>query len=189
MTRTVTLLALLAASACALSTLGGCAAKQTTRIRVVDLEETTTVIADKLRASDFLAERSPASPQMVIAIQKVENLTTDLLPESDRWWMMQRVRASQPILALSRDRNIRFVIPAEHLREGMDRGNFDADFAANRSPTHEMTATFLSATRSAGKDRTDAYMCEYRVTDLSSGSLVWTEVFEFKRAAFGKGYD
>ena len=75
-----------------------------------------------LRRCPILPPRQTHSAQMVIAIQKVENLPTDLLPERDRWWMMQRVRASQPILALSRDRNIRFVIPAEHLREGSVRG-------------------------------------------------------------------
>jgi hypothetical protein len=126
---------------------------------------------------------------MIVAIHKVENLTSDIIPEGDRWWMMQRVRASQPILTLSRDKNLRFVIPAEHLQAGIDRGNLEDDFAKDRKPTHEMSATFLSATRAAGKHRTDAYLCEYRITDLASGSLVWTEIFEFKRAAFGKGYD
>jgi hypothetical protein len=178
------LIAMLAAAA-----VFGCAAKQSTRISVADLEETTAAVANKLRASDLLAQRTPDSPPMIVAIHKVENLTSDIIPEGDRWWMMQRVRASQPILTLSRDKNLRFVIPAEHLQAGIDRGNLEDDFAKDRKPTHEMSATFLSATRAAGKHRTDAYLCEYRITDLASGSLVWTEIFEFKRAAFGKGYD
>ncbi|MFZ4574715.1 MAG: hypothetical protein ACOYN0_09980 [Phycisphaerales bacterium] len=167
----------------------GCAPKTTTRITVADLEETTSVIADKLRGSDLLASRGPDSPPMIVAIHKVENLTSDIIPDGDRWWMMQRVRASQPILTLSRDKNIRFVIPAEHLRQGLERGTLEAGFAADRAPTHEMSATFLSTTRAAGKNRTDAYLCEYRITDLATGGLAWTEIFEFKRAAFGKGYD
>jgi hypothetical protein len=169
--------------------LSACAARQSTQIRVADLEETTAVMADRLRGSSLLAERTADSPPMVVAIHKVENLTSDLIPEGQQWWMMHRVRSSQPLLALARDRSIRFVIPAQHLREGMERSAFDEGFAAGRAPTHEMSATFLSATRSAGKDRTDAYLCEYRITDLNSGQLAWTETFEFKRAAFGRAYD
>jgi hypothetical protein len=30
---------------------------------------------------------------------------------------------------------------------------------------------------------------DYRVTNLSSGELVWSETFEFKRVAKGRSYD
>ena len=126
---------------------------------------------------------------MTIAISKVQNLSSDLISESEEWMLMERVRSSLPIVELGKQRNLVFVIPAEHLRGGQARGNLDADFARNRKPTHEMDATFHSATRFKGRDRTDAYLVEYRITDLASGALVWDETFEFKRVAKGLSYD
>lgn len=177
------------AGACALAA-GGCAAPaRSTAITVGDIQETAAEMAAKLRASDFLKERGPGSPRMVIAIQKVENLTMDLIPEADRWYLMDKVRSSFSLTELSKEKNIAFVIPAEKLRAARERGTLDETFAAERSPTHEMTATLRSVTRTAGQARTDLYLCEYRITDLADGALEWSDAFEFKRAALGRAYD
>lgn len=153
-----------------------------------DLVVTTDQMASRLAASEFLGTRTPDSPPIVVAIDKVQNLTSDLIPEGQQWWMMARVRDQLNTNTLRRDRNVRFVIPQQFLREGMERGNFE-EGVAQRAPTHEMAATFRSATRFAKAARTDAYMCEYRITDITTGELQWTGEFEFKRAAFGKAYD
>lgn len=170
--------------------LAGCAATpRTTRITTADLEETAAAVAEKLRGSSFLADRAPDSPPMVIAVDKVQNLSSDIIPSSEQWWLVERVAAAQPILVLARDRNIRFTIPREHLSEGRRRGNLPEDFAQGRNPTHQLTATIRSATRAAGLARTDAYLLDFQITDLSTGRLVWNEGFSFKRQAFGKSYD
>lgn len=170
--------------------LQGCAGTpKSTQLTTSDMDATTAAMAQKLGASPFLAERTPESPRVVIAINKVENLTSDLIPESEEWMLMERVRGSLPIVDLGKQKNAAFVIPAEHLRSGRARGNLPRGFAMERQPTHEMTATFHSGTRDKGKARTDAYLIEYRITDLSSGALVWDETFEFKRVAAGLAYD
>ncbi len=171
--------------------LGACAAAppKTTVLTTDDLDATTKDMAAKLASSKFLAERTPESERMVIAISKVENLSSDIITESEEWSLMQRVRDSLPIVDLGKQRNLVFVIPAEHLKAGQAKGAYDAEFAKGRKPTHEMDATFRSATRAVGKDRTDAYLVDYRVTNLSSGALVWSETFEFKRVAKGRSYD
>jgi hypothetical protein len=171
--------------------LGACATAppKTTVLTTDDLDATTKDMAAKLASSKFLADRTPQSERMVIAISKVENLSSDIITESEEWSLMQRVRDSLPIVDLGKQRNLVFVIPAEHLKEGQAKGAYDAEFAKGRRPTHEMDATFRSATRAAGMDRTDAYMVEYRVTNLASGELVWNETFEFKRVAKGRSYD
>ncbi|MBK9187899.1 MAG: hypothetical protein IPM33_02985 [Phycisphaerales bacterium] len=176
---------------CLLLILPACGApgRQSTRLTAEDLEATTTEIAARLSASAFMASRGPDSPRMVIAVHKVENLTSDVIPEREQWWMIQRVRDSAPLLALSRQRNIRMVMPAEHLREGEARGALPEDFAAQRDPTHEMTATFRSATRAASLARTEVYLVDYRITDLGTGELVFNETFSFKRQAFGRSFD
>lgn len=175
----------------AVMALAGCASAQakTTTLSASDLEATSTEIAAKLRASDFLKDRGPGSPRMVIAINKVENLTSDLIPSSEQWWLMQRVRDSIGIQTLSKELNVKFVIPAKFLREARRKGTLPEDAALERNPTHEMSATFRTATRTAKLDRTDAYLCEYRITDLRDGTLDWSDSFEFKRTAFGRSYD
>jgi hypothetical protein len=169
---------------------GGCATpRQSTSLSVDDIEETARELAAKLSGSDLLLGRNAESPKMVIAIQKVQNLSTDLIPEPQQWYIMAKIRDSQSIMALRRLRNVAFVIPAEHLRgTGMDRET-DQDLGAGRRPTHEMTATFRSATRASGRNRTDVYLCECRVTSLETGELAWTDTVEFKKSAFGKAYD
>jgi hypothetical protein len=170
--------------------LAGCAGPpRSTALTVDDLEATTQAMADKLSGSDLLRGRTAESEAMIVAIDKVQNLTSDLIPEGQQWWMMARVRDKLNVNALRRDRNVRFVIAKERLLRGMEEGNFEATTGKERSPTHAMSATFRSLTRSAGKDRTEAYACEYRITQIGSGELKWSDTFEFKRVAFGKGYD
>ena len=178
------------AGAGALGALAACAATpaRASTLTSDDLVVTTDQMASQLAASEFLGSRTPESPPIVIAIDKVQNLTSDLIPEGQQWWMMARVRDQLNLNTLRRDRNVRFVIPRQYLREGMERGNLE-DGVAARAPTHQMSATFHSATRFAKATRTDAYLCEYRITSLETGELQWSGTFEFKRAAFGKAYD
>lgn len=190
MLRLVTMLLTLCSLAAAL-TLGGCASAyaQSTTLSASDLEATASEISAKLNASDFLKGRGPDSPKMVIAINKVENLTSDLIPASEQWWLMQRIRDSMGVQTLSKQRNIKFVIPAKFLNDAQRKNTLPEDVALERSPTHEMSATFRTATRTAKLDRTDAYLCEYRITNLTDGTLEWSDSFEFKRTAFGRAYD
>jgi len=150
---------------------------------------TSAELAAKLRASDLMLNRGSDSSKMIVAITKTENLTTDLISAGEQWYIITRIRDSLPISVLREQKNFVFVIPQEHLRSGRDKGNFPEGFAGSRDPTHEMTATFRSSRRAAGLNRTDAYECEFRLTDLSTRELVWTNVVAFKRVAVGRSYD
>jgi hypothetical protein len=172
------------------SGLVGCAGTpRSTQLTMADLDDTTTVMAQKLAESRLLAERTAESPRMVIAIAKVENLSSDLIPEGEQWMLMQKVKGSLPIVQLGKEKNLAFVIPAEHLMDARRRGTLPEEAALARNPTHEMTATFRSGTRMMGLNRTDAYLVDYRITDLATGILEWDETFSFKRAASGVAYD
>lgn len=160
---------------------------------VDDYQYIAAEIAEKLRAhmaeSTMMKERTAESPKWVFAIEKVQNLTSDLMTESTKWYLMARVRESVPIGSFAREKNFAFTIPAERLREARKRGAVSEDMGAERTPTHVMTATFRSVTRAADKDRTDLYYCDYALTDLKSGEVVWTDKVEFKRAAHGRSWD
>lgn len=170
--------------------LGACTtAPKSSRLAVEDIEHTAIELGAKLGGSDFLQGRTAESARVAIAITKVENLSMDIIPENDRWYIMARVREGQGLEPLRRLRNVVFVVPMEFLRDSLTPTEFDREYASGRKPTHEMEATFRSATRTAGKDRTDAYLCEMRVTSLDTREIVWTDIVEFKKTAFGKAYD
>ena len=167
-----------------------CAAPpKTTRLQVEDFEDVAIEMAASLRASPFLAGRGPQSPRMVIAVSKVENLSSDILSDGEKWYLMDRVIDSAAINALRNSDNIRFVIPAEKLRLLNQKLEPDQQAGADRDPTHTMTARLLSLVRTAGKDRTDLYYCQFTLTDLASGEIVWTDNFAIKRIARGKAYN
>lgn len=156
---------------------------------VDDYVHIATEMAEKLRSSRFLVERSSQSPELVFAVNKVQNLSSDIISVPTQWYMQERVVNSLPLAALSREKNISFVMPAEKVRGAKAALEVDEHFGADRRPTHVMSATFRSVTRSAGKDRTDLYYSEYAIADLSSGEIVWTDKVEFKRAAHGVAWD
>jgi len=126
----------------------------------------------------------------VIAITKVRNeMTAEMMPEATKWYLMAKIKSSLPLATLAREKSMVFTISAEHLRAARRRGTVDEDFAAERAPTHDMVATFKSVVRSTGKDRTDAYFCEFELLDLESGEIIWNDAVEFKRTAHGRSWD
>ena len=97
--------------------LPGCAAPQhSTRMTVDDIARMSEQMAESLANSKALRDRTPQSPRWIITLQKVENLSSDLLTEGERWAVMAKLQSSLPIRALWDQRNIRLVIPAEKTR-------------------------------------------------------------------------
>lgn len=171
----------------------GCApAERTTRMTAADLIESTELMAQSLRKSNWLAERDAASPTAVVVINRVQNLSSDVIPLSEQWMVVARVRNQLPLVELAQQKNVRFVITPERQRMLSDMG-FDAEMGdTTLEATHVMTATFLSAAR-ASRDlakgltdrRTDLYYLEYAITGVDSREVVWTDRFEFQRQAKG----
>lgn len=173
--------------------LSGCASSNrvSTRMTTDDLIESTERMAQSLAASDMLQGRTPNSPQMVVTINRVQNLTSDIIPLSEQWMVIARVRNAMPIQELSQKRNIVFVIPPEQ-QQTLREAGYDADLGKpTLEPTHVMTATFLSAARTGQnakgltRQRTDLYYLEYSVFDLNTRQVAWSDRFEFKREASG----
>jgi hypothetical protein len=176
---------------------------RSTRLTVSDLEVISREMAASLSASEAMADRGPQSPPWVVSFDRLRNLSSDVLSPSEQWWVIQRVVSSQPIMALSEQRNLRFVAPARpsgvtgvtdgpeesgggNGTSGEDRG---PAYGAGRRPTHQLTGTLYSVTRATAEDRTELYYCEFVLLDLASGETVWTDKFEFKRVAKGHVWD
>lgn len=171
----------------------GCAAPQrSTRLTVDDLGAISEDIAEQLAAAEVFAARSPDSPMWVIAIRKVENLTSDVMSEAERWYIMERMRARTPTAALWRQRNVRFVVPEEKARAVRERFGEQLEapgYGDERAPTHVMEGAFRSVTRAVSKGRTELYFFEASLTELASGEPVWSGTFEYKREARGHVWD
>lgn len=157
-----------------------------------DLTHMSTAMAQSLAQSDALAQRGPTSEPWYITVNKVMNLSSDVMTASEQWLVIARLRAELPLLALREQKNITFVLPAERvaqLRNHPDYVEYDERFGSERQVTHEMSATFRSITRAQAKDRTEVYYAEFEVVDLATGSPVWSDRFEFKREARGHVWD
>lgn len=175
--------------------LTACAPKpvgQSTRLTVDDIEAMTAEMAQSMLASDALARRGPDSEPWVVSIDKVLNLSDEVMTKNEQWSIMARVRGAAPITALWDEKAVRFVIPPERvleLRNSEYGPDFGDGFAGDRRVTHTMTATFRSVTRAQAKRRSDLYYCEFDLLEFATGEPVWSEKFEFKRQAKGHVWD
>lgn len=149
-------------------------------------------MALSLRASEVIAARTPASEPWVVSFDRVRNLSSEVMPSGEQWWVVANVRGAQPMRELWDEKRIQFVTPGEHaraLKPRLDAEGVDTDFGSGREVTHTITATFRSVTRADAMDRTDLYGCEFRMLDLRTGEDVWNDWFEFKRQAHGHVWD
>jgi hypothetical protein len=168
-----------------------CQRSRSTRLTGQDIMAATDAMRQSLADSRFLAGRSPDSPPMAIVINRVQNLTSDVIPIPEQWMYVARVINALPIQQLAKQRNIRFVISPERI-EALRQAGFEVQGPGALEPTHLMSATFLSARR-AGRQpgaevtdiRSDYYFMEYAIFDLADRDIVWTDRFEFKRQAEG----
>lgn len=174
----------------------GCRGGQSTRLTAADLTDVSAEMAAALSAAPQVRGRTPGSPAWVVAIDRVENLSSDIISRSEQWYLVEKVRGGLPLAELGRSRNISFVIAAEQL-EGLRAsgvlGETDAGgvrFGEDRRPTHRMSGVFRSLTRSApGVARTDAYSVTFTITEIGSGEMVWSDDFLIKRAASGRSWN
>ncbi len=168
-----------------------CQRSRSTRLTSHDIMAATDTMRQSLADSRWLAGRTPDSPAMIVVANRVQNLTSDVIPIAEQWMYVARVINALPIRELARQRNVRFVITPERVAALREAG-FEVQGPGALEPTHLMTATFLSARR-AGRGpgaevtnlRSDLYSMEYAIFDLSSRRIVWTDRFEFKRQAEG----
>ena len=183
--------ALLCASAVSVS---GCrSGGETTVLTHDDLDVATQEMANSLAGSAFLADRGPDSPPIIVTINKVENLTSDIIPPAEQWMLMARLQGSVPIQHLSRQKNIRFQIPPERRELLASHGAVLApDQDPAYLPTHVMKAIYRSSTRTVRDDedglidrRQDYYTLQYQISGIETRQIVWEDSFEFKREAAG----
>lgn len=176
--------------ACVVLALGACAQPQSTRMTGEDFIAMSEEMSQSLMRADALARRGPDSERWVISIERVRNLSSDIMTRAEQWAIIARLRGTLPLQELERDKNIVFVLPPERVRElraSDEHIELDERFGAQRpEPTHTMSATFRSITRAQERSRVDVYFCEFEIIDLRTGEPIWTDRFEYQRRARGR---
>lgn len=173
-----------------LSVVTACAPQRSSRLSIGDVDAIVAQTKQSLTASRFIQSRSPASPPIVLSVQKVENLTSDVITESEQWAMMVEISNDVFVRSpLGRNANIKLIVPRERLTMARRRGVVPAFESADELPTHIMTATFRSVTRDNAAQRYDEYYCEYQITELLSREIVWSDRVKLTRKAFGRAFN
>lgn len=167
---------------------GGPPRVKTTFLNSVDLIAMTDRMAESFARDPVMSRRTPRDSPWVISIDRVHNITNQIIPEREKWLYTARLRAQLQQSEIARQRNIVWVIPPERwpmVQEELGQ----APPELRRKPTHELTAEFGALTNTSGKGRSDMYLCEYQLVDLADGRIVWDDKWEVKRAVSGKTYD
>lgn len=177
--------------------LAACSTPKSSRIQIGDFEAATAEMVNSLSASDFLAQRGPDSPAVVIVINKVENLTYDVITPAEQWMLMAKLEAAQPVQSLRARKNVRFMLPPEEYAM-LKKEGIAVTPPVNPPPaTHVMSAVFRSSPRlvrdadanNLVKRRQDYYLLQYTLTNIQTRQVEWSDKFEFKREAVGLAID
>jgi len=173
---------------------------QSARIPLAEYELAAPKLTQSLQGSQWLAGRTPADPPVRVAITSIRNLTTDVIPLSEEWGLMQQLAARASDLPLCRKTHVRFMIPA-------DRGRFlrryetqpliesAAPVGSVPPPTHIMSAVFRSIRRvrrnSSGYEKQVRmlYVLDAEITNVRTRQIVWHGSLEFQVTASGLTID
>jgi hypothetical protein len=182
--------------------LGGCTGGGSTRLTTADMQSMAREVSAKLTASDFMRGRDASSERMQIALTRPENLTDDVMPHRELWFLMAMVRADADLIELGRQKNFIVIIPADSLADMRESTSPTTPLREGsafflRDASHTMHATLRNATRTSTEvasraadfARSDVYLIDFRLQAVATGELLWTDSVELKRQALGRSFD
>ena len=166
---------------------GGCTSAvesgHNTALDAVDLQQMTDDMAAKIVADPQVQAAIAKEGQLPVVIQPVENrMVAEVLPRGPAQAFTARVR-----VLLSKHAPDRFlwVMNRDAFYELRNR-EVDIDLGPQPErvqPRYALTSIFSSLTKEDPKRRSAYYLCEYQLTDLNGGNLLWTGSYEVKKIA------
>ena len=154
-----------------------------TALDSVDLVKMTDDMATKIVADPRVQAAIAREGQLPVVVQPVENrMVAEVLPRGPAQAFTARVR-----VLLSKHAPDRFlwVMNRDAFYELRNR-EVDIDLGPQPErvqPRYALTSIFSSLTKEDPKRRSAYYLCEYQLTDLASGNLLWTGSYEVKKIA------
>jgi len=160
-----------------------------TALDAVDLQQMTDDMAAKIVADPQVQAAIAKEGRLPVVVQPVENrMVAEVLPRGPAQAFTARVR-----VLLSKHAPDRFlwVMNRDAFYELRNR-EVDIDLGPppeRVQPRYALTSIFSSLTKEDPKRRSAYYLCEYQLTDLGSGNLLWTGSYEVKKIAVRKFLD
>jgi len=126
----------------------------------------------------------------VVSISDIVNNTQQVIPESERWLYVARLRSRLAQSDCSARHNIIWVIPPKGIQRVDNENAGSSSLAEQRmAPTHLLTGEFVALTITSHTGRADTYICDFQLINLQTGLIVWEDAWEVKRYAVGMTYD
>lgn len=149
----------------------------------MDLNRMTDDMAAQIAAdADVQAAIKSTGPLKVVVQPVVNNMTGEVLPRGQAQTFTGRVR-----LLLSHHNNNSFVwiINRDYFNylRGKELDNVLGPDPDRVQPEYALTATFSSLTNVTESRRSAYYLCAYELSNLKSGTVLWTGKYEVKKTA------
>ena len=162
---------------------------RSTALDSVDLVRMTDDMAMKIVADPEVQAAIAADGQLPVVVQPVENrMVAEVLPRGPAQAFTARVR-----VLLSRHAPDRFtwVMNRDAFYDLRAREvEIDLGPPPERvQPRYALTSIFSSLTKEDVKRRSAYYLCEYQLTDITGGNLLWSGSYEVKKVAMRKFLD
>jgi len=133
--------------------------------------------------------RSTGKP-MSIVMMPVRNETNEIIPDNQKWMYVHRVR-----VLLSSKQELRsqftFVLNKRDYEkllkeEGVSTEALGPD-ESRIVPEYALTGTFYADTNASARNRSDFYLCTYRLTRINpgaagTGEIIWENSYETKKS-------
>jgi len=183
------LFCLLPSALCLASCTSAVQSGRNTALDSVDLVRMTDDMAMKIVADPDVQAAIAREGQLAVVVQPVENrMVAEVLPRGPAQAFTARVR-----VLLSRHAKDRFLwVMNRDAFYDLRAREVDMDLgpAPERvQPRYALTSIFSSLTKEDLKRRSAYYLCEYQLTDLTGGNLLWSGSYEVKKIAVRKFLD
>jgi len=160
-----------------------------TALDSVDLVKMTDDMATKIVADPEVQAAIAKEGQLAVVVQPVENrMVAEVLPRGPAQAFTARVR-----VLLSRHAPDRFLwVMNRDAFYDLRAREVDIDLGPppeRVQPRYALTSIFSSLTKEDAKRRSAYYLCEYQLTDVDGGNLLWSGSYEVKKIAVKKFLD
>ena len=158
-----------------------------TALDSIDLTAMTDDMAMKIVADSDVQAEIASNGKLITVVQPVENrMRGEILPKGPADAFTARLR-----ILLSKHAPDRFTwVMNRDAFYSLQSRERDTDLgpAPDRvQPEYAITAIFSSLTNEDVKRRSSYYLCEYQLTDINTGRLLWSDKYEVKKSAV-KGF-
>lgn len=189
MLKKTSILCLLPTACCLL--LLGCAENtavshgRNTALDSANLVEMTDDMSMKILADPEVRAELAKKNTLKVVIQPVENrMVGEVLPKGSKEAFVARLRS---LLAEKAPQQFTWVMNRDAWHSLRAREADPGPDPSRVQPEYALTARFSSITDESSKHRSSYYLCVYDLTDLNSGTTLWTDKYEVKKSAV-KGF-